>query len=176
MAEIGNHFPLGYITKTQGLKGEVQIYFDHKNPEVYKDLELVFIEINNKLIPFFMIKFRVSGKVGYVYLEDVNTIEEAAKLVNKKVFIAADDMVEVAELDFSFADLTGYKIIDEQKGKLGEIVEVLEYPQQFLAKIIIASKEVLIPLNDHFIKSINQKEQLIETSLPDGLLDIYLNE
>lgn len=176
MAEKENHFQLGYITKTQGLKGEVQIYFDHKNAEVYKNLESVFIEINNKLIPFFISKFRVSGKVGYLLFEDCNTIEEAAKLINRKIFIDESDHILEEEEEFSFASLKGFLIQDEIKGELGTIEEILVYPQQFLAKIIIQEKEVLIPLNDHFIQSINQKDKIVFTSLPDGLLDIYLGE
>jgi 16S rRNA processing protein RimM len=46
-------FELGYIAKPFGLKGQVTAVFDVDNPLTYKNLESVFVETDNTLIPFF---------------------------------------------------------------------------------------------------------------------------
>ncbi len=46
-------FYIGYITKTKGLKGELQLYFEYDAPELL-DLDVVFAEINGKMVPFFV--------------------------------------------------------------------------------------------------------------------------
>ena len=53
--KIEDSFYIGYITKTKGLKGEVQLFFEFSD---YEDLELdsFFIELNGKLVPFFVDK------------------------------------------------------------------------------------------------------------------------
>jgi 16S rRNA processing protein RimM len=48
-------FELGYITKSFGLQGQVTAIFDVDQPELYKKLESVFVEVNSALIPFFCV-------------------------------------------------------------------------------------------------------------------------
>jgi 16S rRNA processing protein RimM len=47
-------FELGYITKSFGLKGQVNAVFDVDVPLMYRELESVFIELNEVLVPFFL--------------------------------------------------------------------------------------------------------------------------
>ena len=44
---------LGYIIKAHGLKGEVQVAIDADSPEAYQDLESVFVQQGQQLVPFF---------------------------------------------------------------------------------------------------------------------------
>ena len=46
-------FQIGYITKTKGLKGEVQVYFDVDDPENYLTADSVFLEIGGKIPSIF---------------------------------------------------------------------------------------------------------------------------
>ncbi|WP_207421826.1 ribosome maturation factor RimM [Desertivirga brevis] len=169
-------FYIGYITKTKGLKGEVQIYFEFSD---YEDLELdsVFIEINGKLIPYFTAASKLhTNSTGYFYFEDIDTVEKAEKLIRKKIYLPNSKKPEREEGDFYYEDLVGYTVKDEQAGELGEITEVLEYPQQFIAVVPYKFREVMFPLNDDIIVSIDEETSVLEVKLPEGLIDIYVNE
>jgi 16S rRNA processing protein RimM len=48
-------------------------------------------------------------------------------------------------------------------------------PQQTMASMVYQNKEVLFPINDQFVKSIDQAAKKILVELPDGLLAIYLS-
>jgi len=61
---------------------------------------------------------------------------------------------------------------DKTHGVLGEIKEIIEYPQQEMAAIIIKEKEVLIPLNEQLILEIDEEKKLISMDLPEGLLNL----
>ena len=50
-----------------------------------------------------------------------------------------------------------------------------EMPQQTMASMVYQNKEVLFPINDQFVKSIDQAAKKILVELPDGLLAIYLS-
>lgn len=76
--------------------------------------------------------------------------------------------------EFHYNDLKGYLVSDENHGELGEITEVNEYPQQFVATVIYQEKEIMFPLNDDLIVEIDEEESILRVHLPDGLLDIYL--
>jgi 16S rRNA processing protein RimM len=55
------------------------------------------------------------------------------------------------------------------------VLEVIEQPVQILLRIELQGKEVLVPLNESTLDKIDHKQGKIYVTLPDGLLDIYLN-
>ncbi|MFD2161421.1 ribosome maturation factor RimM [Paradesertivirga mongoliensis] len=173
--KIEDGFYIGYITKTKGLKGEVQVYFEF---DQFEDLELesVFLEINNKLIPFFVSSYKIqANRTGYFYFEDVDTIEKAEKLIRKKVYLPNEKMPEREEGEFFYTDLKGFIAHDENHGELGEIIEVHEYPQQFIAVVPYKFTEIMFPLNEDIIQEIDEEAGIVKVILPDGLIEIYTN-
>lgn len=168
-------FYIGYITKTKGLKGEVQVYFEFDD---YEDLELetVYIEINKKLIPFFVSSYKLHpNSTGYFYFEDIDVIEKAEKLLKKKLYLPLTKKPERTDDEFYYTDLKGFIAFDEKLGELGEIMEVHEYPQQFIAVVAYKFSEIMFPLNEDMIVSIDVEEGELHVNLPDGLIDVYLN-
>ncbi|WP_432714002.1 ribosome maturation factor RimM [Pedobacter sp.] len=166
---------IGYITKTKGLKGELQLYFEYDAPELL-DLDVVFAEINGKMVPFFVSTYKLqNNSTGNFYFDDVDHIDKAQVLVKKKIYIPLDKMPDREDEDFHYNDLVGFTVSDETHGELGEILEVNEYPQQFVATVSFKSKEVLFPLNEDMIIEIDEDKQTLLVDLPEGLLDLYLN-
>ncbi|MBE8713153.1 ribosome maturation factor RimM [Sphingobacterium hungaricum] len=167
-------FYIGYITKTRGLKGELQLFFEFED---YLDLEfdILFLEINKKLVPFFVDSIKVQqNSTAYLNLEDVDHIDKAQPLLRKKVYLSLDKMPERHPDDFRWTDLVGFLVIDEEHGELGDITNVQELPQQTMATVDFDGKELMFPLNEDLILGIDAKEKIIEVDLPEGLVDLYL--
>ena len=174
--KIEDCFYIGYITKTKGLKGEVQVFFEYEEPE---DLTLnaVFAEINGKLIPYFIASYKLqNNQTGNFYFEDIDTIEKAEKLIRKKLYIQNSLKPVRDESEFLITDLKGFMVHDEVKGQLGQIIEIHDYPKQYVAVVIYQTKEVMFPLTDDLILSIDDEEKLLSVKLPEGLIDLYLEE
>lgn len=166
-------FYIGYITKTRGLKGELQLFFEF---EGYLDLDfdVVFLEIDKKLVPFFVDTIKVQkNSTAYINFEDVEHIDQAQPLVRKKVYLSNDKMPERDPNDFRYSDLVGFLVIDEAEGELGEITQVQELPQQFVATVDFNGTELLFPLSEDFIVGMDGEEQVIVVNLPEGLIDLY---
>ncbi|QBQ42759.1 16S rRNA processing protein RimM [Sphingobacterium psychroaquaticum] len=173
---IEQSFYIGYITKTRGLKGEVQLFFEFED---YMDLEfdVLFVEVNKKLVPYFVDTIKLQkNSTAYLNLEDVDHIDKAQVIVKKKVYLPNDKMPERDPDDFRYTDLIGYLVIDENEGELGEITQVQELPQQFMASVDFNGQELLFPLNDDLILGIDAEEQVLEVELPEGLVDLYRGE
>lgn len=170
--KIDDYFEIGYISKTRGLKGEVQVAFTFSEPEKLK-INSVFIEINHKLVPYFVSNYKIPmPMIGYFNFEDIDHIDKAAIITKRKIFLPNRLKPKRKKGEFFFTDLIGFAADDAQAGDLGEILEVLEYPQQFIAIVKYQEKEVLIPLNDAFIAEIDMDKKAVHFTLPEGLLEL----
>ena len=47
-------YQLGNVVKTHGLRGELVIFLDVDHPELYQEMESVLVDMNGKLVPFFI--------------------------------------------------------------------------------------------------------------------------
>lgn len=171
-----NCFELGVIARTHGLVGEVQISLDTETPEAYRKLELVYVEINNKLIPFFIESINISGKRAIVHFDDISSQEEAATLSGKKIFLPIEFLPELEEDQFYYHEISGFKIVDNTKGPLGIVEAVVENPGHDLIIMDYLSKEVLIPIAENIVLLVDRDNKTIKVDLPVGLLELYMED
>lgn len=170
---LDESFYIGYISKTRGLKGEVQLFFEFEDYEELA-LDIVFVEVNKKLIPYFVDQIKLQkNSTAYVNFEDVDHIDKATELVRKKVYLPNNKLPERDPDDFRYSDLIGFLVVDEKEGELGTITAVQEMPQQHIATVDMDGKELLFPLSDELILGIDAENKIIEVELPEGLVDLY---
>lgn len=169
---------LGSITKTNGYKGGLNIYLDVDNPFEYESLDAVFVDFRGSLIPYFVseIIIHTSKKTAVVYFEDIDHIDDAQRLVKSDLYLPLSSLPKKEGNHFYFHEILGFTLIDEATGKLGSIENVLDYPQQALFQVYYKGKEVLIPVQDDIILEVRRAEKEILVRLPDGLLDVYLED
>ena len=167
-------FYIGYVSKIRGLKGEVQLFFEFDN-YIDLDLDVLFLEIDKKLVPFFVDTIKLqNNSTAYVNFEDVDHIDKAQSLLRKGVYLSNDKMPVRDPQDFTYHDLVGFIAIEELEGELGKITHVQEMPQQFIATVDIDGRDAMFPLNEDFIVGMDPEEKIIVLKLPEGLIDMYL--
>jgi len=54
-----DHYLLGSLLKTSGIKGEILLKFINDCLEEIQELESIFIDVDNKLVPFFIEGIRI---------------------------------------------------------------------------------------------------------------------
>ena len=170
---IDEAFYIGYITKTRGLKGEMQLFFEFEDYNEL-DFDILFLEVNKKLVPYFVENIKLqNNSTAYLQLEDIDHIDKTRDLIKKKVYLPKDKMPERDPSDFRYTDLVGYLVVDEEEGEIGHILSVQEFPQQFMATVDFDGKELLFPLSEDLILGVDLEERVIEVELPEGLVDLY---
>lgn len=173
-------FYLGYTSKVHGKQGELIAKLDVDNPDKYNKLESVLVRLNkndNSLIPFFISSAQVlnNGTVK-LKIDDINDVVQAELLVGKELFLPLTKLPKLTGNKFYYHEVIGFQVIDALKGSIGEIFNVLEFPQQAVLEVKNAQeKEILIPITDQIIKTVNRAEKTIEIDAPEGLIDIYLD-
>lgn len=173
--EIAACFNIGYVAKTHGLKGEVTIAFNGYSVEELsssRHTHPLFIEIDKRLVPYFIQSISASGNKAIVKLDDVNSIDEASKLVKRSLYLPKDARPKAQRGEFYDDEIVHFNVTDEETGPLGVIVDVVQAGPNRLLVLNHGGKEVLIPVNSPFIKRINKSKKLITVSLPEGFLDI----
>mgnify|MGYP002713008142 CR=1 FL=1 len=169
-------YQLGYVLKAHGLKGELVIEIDADYPEEYSEMESVFVEVNKKPVPFFIEYIRLLGSKATVKFEDVNTVEQANKLKGAGIYLPLEVLPDLEDDAYYYHELVGFKVIDSNLGALGTIAGFYSAGSQNLLAMEYQEKEVLIPLTDEVVTSVDKQTKTVETTLPDGLLDIYLSD
>lgn len=168
-------YQLGHVIKTHGLKGEVSILLDVDSPQNYKELESVFIEINRKLVPFFIDSIKIKKDIAIVRFEDVTTIEDTNPILGQKIYLPIDLLPPSQGNHFYFHEIINYRIQDKKLGVLGKVAAVYTHPSQDLIAMIYKDTEILIPISEEIVKSLDRKQKVLHVDLPDGLLNVYLD-
>ncbi|GAB2582874.1 ribosome maturation factor RimM [Spirosoma areae] len=169
-------YQVGHITKTHGVSGELVLFLDVDNSAEYADLESVLLEVRGELIPYFIESIAiVKGSRAIIAFEDVDTIEQAERLINCGAFLPLAELEPITdETRFYFHEIVGYQVIDAEAGELGIVRGVYAMNAQDLIAMDYQGKEVLIPINSDIVRTIDRASQKLNVALPDGLLAIYM--
>lgn len=168
-------FYLGKIVKKYSFKGELLIKLDTDQPELYEDLDAMFIEVRNTLIPFFIESSQLhKSDLLRVQFEDVTTEADADSLLKCEVFLPLELLPKLEGDKFYFHEVIGFTMEDKKYGKVGIITGINDSTAQALFEVDNNGKEILIPLNDEFIVEVDRKNHTILVDTPEGLIDLYL--
>jgi len=167
---------LGYIVKTVGVDGSLIASFEADDMQNYKDLESVFIQIEGKLVPFFIEELRARSPKNEVLIrfEDIDSIDKARELCDHDMFLPQGQTTGSGCEALHYHDLKDYKAYESQGDYLGDIARILDYPGNPVFLIHKGAREIMIPVNKDFILNIDHEKRRIDFNPPDGLLDLYI--
>ena len=168
-------FYLGKIAKKFSFKGEVLIYLDTDEPELYQEMESVFVEFNKNLIPFFIENCNLhKNDFLRVKFEDVNDESAADSILGCAVYLPLAMLPKLEGNKFYFHEVIGFEIEDQRLGVIGVIQSVNDSTAQPLFEVLNGSVELLIPMIDLFLVEIDRMNKKVKMNLPEGLVEMYL--
>lgn len=171
-------FELGWVVKAKGLEGSVVIQLDTDDASNYKNLESVLLEdkTSSQLIPFFIKQISLSGTMATCWLEEIDSREAAENLTGSKVFLPESQLPDLNKDQYYFHEIIGFQIIDENHGLIGVAESVVDLPSNTMLITYVKNKEVLIPLQEEIVHTVDKENKTIRVNIPNGLLEIYLDE
>lgn len=168
-------FYLGKIAKKFSFKGEVLIYLDTDEPELYENMESVFVECGKNLIPFFIENSALhKNDLLRVRFEDVKTEDDADELIGNSVYLPLKMLPKLTGNKFYFHEVIGFEIEDKRLGVVGKIQSINDTTAQPLFEVLNGVTEILIPMIDHFLVEVDRKNKKVKMDLPEGLIEMYL--
>lgn len=170
--DLKSAYKIGYILKPHGLKGQVTVSLDAEAPADLEYIDTLFVEKNNQLIPYFRQDISVSGTKAYLKFEDINTPEQAKEISKSALYLPKSSRPKSARGEFYDDEVIGFEVNDANEGNLGSVTAITTAGPNKLLTLIFNGKEVLIPVNSPFVKSINKSKKTISVELPEGFLEI----
>lgn len=168
-------FYLGKIAKKFSFKGEVLLYLDTDQPELYENMESVFVDLGKNLVPFFIESAQLhKGDFLRVKFEDVDSEAEADEILGSEVYLPLSALPPLEGNQFYFHEIIGFAVEDQRLGPIGEIVGVNDTTAQPLFEIEWNTRQILVPMIDDFIIEVNRAQKKIVLNTPEGLVDLYL--
>jgi 16S rRNA processing protein RimM len=168
-------FYLGKIAKKFSFKGEVLAYLDTDEPQLYENMESVFVDLNNNLVPFFIEQSALhKNDFLRIKFEDVKTEDEADELIGAPIYLPLKMLPKLEGNKFYFHEVIGFDIEDKRLGIVGKIVSINDTAAQPLFEVLKDGIEILIPMIDQFLVQVDRKNKKVVMDLPEGLIEMYL--
>ncbi|MFB9056632.1 ribosome maturation factor RimM [Mariniflexile ostreae] len=168
-------FYLGKIVKKYSFKGEILAKLDTDQPEIYENLDAIFLDLKNNLIPFFIEDSQLhKSELLRIKFEDVDTEADADAIMKSDLYLPLDLLPKLEGNKFYFHEVIGFTVEDVNFGIVGTIMSINDSTSQALFEIDSNGIEVLIPMNDEFIVKVDRNKKTVLVNTPEGLIDLYL--
>ena len=152
----------GQIVNTHGLRGHVKVMPWADDPSDLLDFDRFFIdgreyEVEHSSQQKSMILLKLKG---------VDSIDDAAKLRNKEISIARED-VDLEEGVVFIADLIGLPVVADGV-EIGKITEVLTLPGNDVY-VVKGEHEYMIPAVQEYVEPLNIEDGCVKVTLIEGM-------
>ena len=169
-------FYLGKIVSKYSFRGEVLVKLDTDEPEIYENMESVFVSLGNNLVPFFIERCRLhKSALLRIDFEEVKDETSADKIMGSELYLPLSMLPALEGNKFYFHEVVGFTLMDEVHGDIGVIQAVNDSASQELFEVEKDGKELLIPITDDIITQVDRNTKTIHVKTPEGLVDLYLN-
>lgn len=195
----GDLMEIGRIVKAHGIRGELSLDYDAESPDLLKGfvwLKAPSGPIGPGGLSASTSKRRVKSVRMHkgrplLVLEGVDDRNQAELLRNFLVLIPQSRLPELSADEIYLSELPGLAVYlhpdyDAQsaslsedrrpKAPLGRLDSVADVAGQEIWTIVTPDgREILLPANEEFVRSIDLEHKRAEICPPPGLLEIYLN-
>ncbi len=163
------------VVNTHGLRGDVKLEPWCDDPELFFDIDTLYLDDQGKKALTIQ-NARMQKGMVLVKFEGIDTVEEAEKLRNKILYIHRDD-IPMEEGEYLIQDLLGSSIVDADNGKVyGTLKDITFSGASDIYHIKFADGSIqLLPAIDDTIIETDLENSIIRIRPLRGLWDEVVN-
>lgn len=168
-------FYLGKVVSKYSFKGEVLAKIDADEPDLYENMESVFVSIGNNLVPFFIDRCRLhKSALLRIDFEEVKDEATANRIIGAELYLPLSLLPPLTGDKFYYHEVIGFTLLDAVHGDIGIIEAINDSSSQVLFEAKKGDKELLIPVTDEIVTKVDRASKTVHVSTPEGLVDLYL--
>jgi|GEM_PF-123631 len=122
---LADFIGIGRIVGTFSFDGTLKIYPTTDFPERFKKMKTIRLERGGKLEEHVVEWVRPHKDLYLLKLKGVDSMEEAGEYRHAQIVIAQDEVMPLPKGEYYHFQLEGLQVIDDERGLLGELTEVL---------------------------------------------------
>ena len=167
---------IGKITGAHGVRGELKVFPLTDDPRRFLKLKECFLCGQNFEKPDAKTchSARLDRGNVLVKFEGVADRDMAELLRGRFIAVTRDNAVKLKEGSYFIVDLKGLKVIDDDRGELGTVIDCFETGSQFTLEIKREKKKnLMIPFVKIYCYEVNVEGGYIKCRLPEGLYELY---
>ena len=167
---------IGKITGAHGVRGELKVYPLTDDPRRFLKLKECFTCGQNFEKPEAVLCASARLDRGNVLLkfEGVTDRDKAELLRGRFIAVTRDNAVKLKKDNYFITDLKGLKVIDDEKGEVGTVIDCFETGPQFTLEIRRDKKKnLMIPFVKAYCYEVSIENGYIKCKMPDGLYELY---
>jgi 16S rRNA processing protein RimM len=168
--------PVGTIPRTHGLKGEFKFHPFVTEPDILNNLNHLKLKGDSAQETEFDIE-SLRGMPGklIVKLKGIDSINDAEAYTGQTVLAPEADFQELPKGEYYWFQILGLNVYDEDGLHYGQVTDIIETGSNDVYVVQDRtrenSKEILIPMIDWVVKSIDIEEKKLLFDNVEGLIE-----
>ncbi len=163
-----DYLEVGQIVNTHGLRGDVKVMPWCDYPEVFHELAYVLIDGEE----FDIEKSRIHKNMVILKLKGIDDINDAERYRNKTLTVPREELGELPEGTYYICDLLGCSVETVEGRLLGKVCDIIKTGSNDVYVVEDDNKkQVLIPVIDDVVKSVDLENRSILVQPLKGLID-----
>ena len=164
---------VGKIINTHGLRGEVKVAAWTDTPDVFEDLDVVYLKKRTENVKLTIKNVKYQKNNLIVKFAEYNDINDVEVLKNSVLYAERSALGELPDGVYYIADLIGMTVKKENGEVIGKIKDVLQTGANDVYVVAREmQKDMLIPVIDEVVLSVDTEICEVTVSLMEGLEDL----
>lgn len=165
-------FTIGRVTGVHGLNGGLRVWSYAQSSDTFRPgTDVVLKDSKGQMHSYTIFKAGPYKKGVLLFLETVTQRNDAEQLKNMDILVRREDLPDIEEDDtWYWQDLIGLKVVDDTAGFLGAVDTIMPTGAHDILVVKDEDRETLIPMDRHFVKTVDIKSAAIHVDLPQGFL------
>ncbi len=166
---------LGRLGKPWGHQGELTVHLEDIELDDIVHAGSLFVDIEGQKVPFFFSHLHEKGRDTLIKFDDFHDPQSAGILVGRDIYAPPGHLADASDESWDPDEFLGMVVRDEVHGELGEVTGMEGTKDNPVLVIMRGDEEVLVPLVDEMIVSMDLEERSMLIRTPEGLIDLYRN-
>ena len=170
---MGELLLVGRVARAHGNKGQVIVNLDTDFPdERFAEGNVLVVEHAGEQVERRIVSVRFHQGRPVIGLDGIASIDEAEALAGAELKVPVADLAPLPPRTFYRHDLVGCEVVTRDGQAIGPVTDIEGTLERSLLVVAAKGGEVMIPMIDGIIVSLETEARRIIVDPPDGLLDL----
>lgn len=159
---------IGRVVSTHGLRGEVKFrYYNEEKEGLYRYTTLL-VRQRDEWIELKPERIRFQKDIFYIKFFGYDGLEKVTSFINRELFVREEDLPGLEPDEYYDYQLIGLDVVNKAGDLLGKVDFIIHTKANDVI-VVKGEKEILIPMIDTFISSVDIEHSVIKVEGDDFL-------